>query len=359
MLVDREVVRDLSGLGPTVSAILDIQDVLMAIRGGDFAILGATPDIIAESHHSLRRPDRVHLLAPIDLQVIKASGVTFVRSLLERMVEAETAGDPHQSTAARRRVADAIAAIGPALHAGSPEALALLGRLRGLGLPSTYLEVGLGTHAEIFTKAPVLAAVGIGSLVGVRSDSAWSNPEPEVVLVVDGSGRICGATLGNDVNLRDIEGRSALLLGVAKDNNASCAVGPWIRLFDDECTLDSLMASEVTLQIFGRDGLVHESTDRSADMTRSARELVDQASGSNHNYPDGFVLFLGTMSIPTVDRVTKGGGFTHVVGDEVRITNPLLGSLTNWVETCDRTPAWNEGVGALMENLARRGLLRG
>jgi len=357
VLVDRDVVRDLSPLGPTVAAIIARPDLLARLADEAFPVVALTHEAIAESHHSLRREGHVHLLAPLDLQVIKASGVTFVRSLLERMIEAETSGDPRHAGDVRRRLGHLIGTIGPSIRAGTPEALALLARLREHGAPSTYLEVGLGTHAEIFTKAPVLSSVGTGELVGVRADSQWSNPEPEVVLVIDGSGSVRGATLGNDVNLRDLEGRSPLLLGVAKDNNASCAIGPWIRLFDDGFTMAALMATDVTLQIWGRDGFAFRGTDPLAEMSREPQALVDQASGANHRYPDGFALFLGTMSIPTGTRRSTDEGFTHAVADEVRVSNPLLGSLTNWVETCDRTPAWQLGIGALMANLARRGLL--
>src|SRR5690606_27366505 len=105
------------------------------------------------------------------------------------------------------------------------------------GVWSQYLEVAIGKDAEIFTKTQPMASVGFGAQIGIHPESHWNNPEPEVVLAVARTGKIRGATLGNDVNLRDYEGRSALLLGEAKDQNASCAIGPFIRLFDETFSL--------------------------------------------------------------------------------------------------------------------------
>lgn len=351
-------VFDASVIAPTVSALFELPDLAAHLNHRALRRLGSLADALAESHHSLRRGDRLHLLSPIDLQVIKASGVTFVESLLERMVEAMAGGDAGLANDVRGRMQSAIGEGARRVTAGSPDALALLEELRSSGVSTTYLEVGLGTLAEIFTKAPVLGSVGSGELIGVRPDAAWTNPEPEVVLIVDSARRIVGACLGNDVNLRDIEGRSPLLLGVAKDNNASCAIGPWIRLFDERFDLGTLMASDVACEIIGHDGFTTAGVNRLASISREPAELVRQTYAT-HAYPDGLALFLGTMFVPTTPRQSAEAGFTHLVGDEVTISNEHLGSLCNWVETCDRTPPWTMGVGALMENLAQRGLLAG
>ena len=296
------------------------------------------------------------LLAPVDLQCVKAAGVTFAVSAIERVIEERAQGD---SVAAAAMRAGLEASVGVGIRAvvpGSAEAAALKAALIAGGMWSQYLEVAIGPDAEVFTKCPVLAAVGWGAEIGIRSDSGWNNPEPEIVLLCDASGRAVGATLGNDVNLRDFEGRSALLLGKAKDNNASCSLGPFVRLFDDTFTIDDIRIAEVTMTITGADGYRLEGRSNMAEISRDPLDLARQTM-SEHQYPDGFALFLGTLFAPIQDRDTTGGGFTHHQGDEVAITSPRLGTLRNRVTTSAAAPPWTFGVGALMTNLARRRLL--
>jgi fumarylacetoacetate (FAA) hydrolase family protein len=297
------------------------------------------------------------LLSPIDLQCIKASGVTFAVSALERVIEERARGDSARANDLRAQIQDRIGTSLRAVKPGSPEAVKLKALLIADGLWSQYLEVAIGPDAEIFTKSAVLSSVGTGADVGVRADSAWNNPEPEIVLVVDSRGRPRGAALGNDVNLRDIEGRSALLLGKAKDNNASCAIGPFIRLFDDRFTLDDIRACEVSLTIEGPDGYRLTGSSNMSLISRDPLDLIGQAIGRDHQFPDGFALFLGTMFAPVADRDEPGLGFTHRTGDIVRVSTPRLGTLTNRVVPCHDAPPWTFGIRALMQNLAARGLL--
>jgi fumarylacetoacetate (FAA) hydrolase family protein len=300
--------------------------------------------------------DAQPLLAPIDLQVIKAAGVTFAVSAVERVIEERARGDAARALAIRQ---DLSARVGADLHGvrpGSDAASRLKAALIADGLWSQYLEVAIGPDAEIFTKAPVLSAIGHGAPIGVRSDSSWNNPEPEVVLVCDRKGRPLGATLGNDVNLRDFEGRSALLLGKAKDNNASCAIGPFIRLFDDGFTLSDVRAARLDLVVDGPDHYRLEGHSSMDQISRDPLELVRQTL-SEHQYPDGFALFLGTLFAPIQDRDVPGRGFTHKLGDRVRVSSPRLGALENEVTTSKAAPPWSFGIGDLMRNLAGRGLL--
>jgi fumarylacetoacetate (FAA) hydrolase family protein len=296
------------------------------------------------------------LLSPIDLQVVKAAGVTFAVSAIERVIEERARGDSGRAQAIREgleaRIGGAIRAVVP----GSPEAAALKRALIEDGLWSQYLEVAIGPDAEIFTKVPVLSSIGWGGEIGVRSDSDWNNPEPEVVLVVDPRGRAAGATLGNDVNLRDFEGRSALLLSKAKDNNASCAIGPFIRLFDADFTMDDVRRAKVALVVEGQDDFRLEGESSMAEISRDPEDLVRQAM-SEHHYPDGFALFLGTLFAPVQDRDEPGRGFTHKMGDVVRIATPKLGALVNRVTTSKAAPPWKFGIRDLMRNLAGRGLI--
>ncbi len=296
------------------------------------------------------------LLSPIDLQCVKAAGVTFAVSAMERVIEERARGDAGAAAAVRERLEGRIGGSMRAVVPGSPEAAALKQALIDEGLWSQYLEVAIGPDAEIFTKAPVLATVGWGADVGIRSDSTWNNPEPEVVLLVGPDGRAVGATLGNDVNLRDFEGRSALLLGKAKDNNASCSLGAFVRLFDDRYTMDDVRRAEITLRIEGTDGYRLDGASAMDQISRDPEELVRQAM-SEHQYPDGFVLFLGTLFAPTQDRDVPDQGFTHKVGDTVAIATPMLGRLINTVVTSKAAPAWKFGLSALIRNLAGRGLL--
>jgi len=295
-------------------------------------------------------------LAPVDLQAVKAAGVTFAISAIERVIEERARGDYRGAAAIRdkleQRIGGAIRSVVP----GSDGAARLKDALIEDGLWSQYLEVAIGPDAEIFSKTAPLASVGWGAEIGVRSDSSWNNPEPEVVLVVSSHGDIRGATLGNDVNLRDFEGRSALLLSKAKDNNASCAIGPFIRVFDEHFTLDHVRSAVVELEITGADGFKLSGQSRMSEISRDPAELVRQAM-SEHHYPDGFALFLGTLFAPTQDRDEPGRGFTHKMGDEVRISTPRIGTLANIVTTSRDAPPWTFGVRALMNNLACRGLL--
>ena len=297
------------------------------------------------------------MLSPFDLQCIKASGVTFAASAIERVIEERARGDAGQAEDIRASLHERIGTDIRKVRPGSEAALRLKTALIDDGLWSQYLEVAIGPDAEIFTKAPVLSSVGWGDWVGVRQDSAWSNPEPEIVLACDGAGRILGATLGNDVNLRDIEGRSALLLGKAKDNNASCAIGPFIRLFDHNFGLEDIRTAMVRLDIEGEDGFHLEGSSSMAEISRDPEELVGQTLGPDHQYPDGFALFLGTMFAPVVDRGTTGRGFTHKPGDRVRVSSERLGVLENRVTTSNEAPPWTFGITELIQNLAGRELL--
>ena len=301
--------------------------------------------------------DTSRLLAPCDLQAVKACGVTFARSMVERVIEERAAGNPVTAAEIRTRVADVIGDSLRDLVPGSPKAAEVKALLQSEGLWSQYLEVGIGPDAEVFTKAQPMAAVGYGASVGLHPISKWNNPEPEVVLVVNSKGQIVGATLGNDVNLRDVEGRSALLLGKAKDNNAAASVGPFIRLFDADFTLDTVRGLELTLTVTGADGFVLQGASSMRQISRDPVDLVAQTRGRHHQYPDGFVLYCGTMFSPVQDRDGPGQGFTHHLGDVVTISAPELGSLTNTVRLATEAPEWQFGTGALMRNLAARHLL--
>ncbi len=297
------------------------------------------------------------LLSPIDLQCVKASGVTFAVSAVERVIEERARGDFEKAQGIRMTLAERVGADLRSVRPGSDNAMRLKAALIEDGLWSQYLEVAIGKDAEIFTKAPVLSSVGWGDYVGVRSDSTWNNPEPEVVIVCDPAGQPVGATLGNDVNLRDIEGRSALLLGKAKDNNASAALGPFIRLFDEGYTMDDVRAAEVSLEVVGDDGFRMGGVSSMRQISRDPEDLVRQTAGPSHQYPDGFALYLGTMFAPTEDRGEPGKGFTHKTGDRVRVASARLGALVNVVTTSEAAPPWTMGVLALMQNLSSRGLI--
>jgi fumarylacetoacetate (FAA) hydrolase family protein len=340
----------------TCAAWLNSDDPVAAIRARGVPAVLDLPAALANSHHAARDPAKPFLLAPIDLQVIKAAGVTYVRSMLERVIEERCRGDASQAERVRAEVRGIIGDDLANLVPGSPQAAAVKAALVEKGWWSQYLEVGIGPDAEIFTKSPVLSSVGPGAKVGVHPNSAWSNPEPEAVMVVNAQGRILGATLGNDVNLRDVEGRSALLLGRAKDNNASCALGPMIRLFDAGFTLEDVRRAELRVEITGRDGFALDEHGLVGAIARDPADVVGQMIGAHHQYPDGAVLFLGTPFSPTKDRGAPGMGFTHREGDVVRISTPRLGALENEVDRTDECPPWRFGISALMANLARRGL---
>jgi fumarylacetoacetate (FAA) hydrolase family protein len=355
--VEGDTLVDLSRLAPTSSALLELPEPAAAVRAHRGAPIASVAEVIANSSADAQVEDTPWLLAPCDLQAVKASGVTFVASMLERVIEEQARGNPALAESVRKEVVAVIGADLSKVRPGSPEAAQLKQVLMAKGIWSQYLEVGIGPDAEIFTKSQPMSAVGTGAEVGLHPKSEWNNPEPEIVLVVNSRGETVGATLGNDVNLRDFEGRSALLLGKAKDNNASCAIGPFIRLFDAGFGMADVRQAELAMQVVGPEGFRMEGSSSLRMISRDPLELVGHAIGPNHQYPDGLVLFLGTMFAPTQDRFGPGQGFTHAVGDLVAISTPRLGTLVNRVNTSDRTAPWRYGVTALMRDLARRGLL--
>ena len=355
-LRDGSLVDITSAEAPTLSALLERADAADFVRTASGKALGTLEAIAA---NSTGKPDtsKAYLLAPADLQAVKACGVTFAQSMIERVIEEKAAGNPDRAASIRERVSTLIGGSLTNIKAGSPEAAEVKKALIEEGIWSQYLEVGIGPDAEVFTKSPVLSSVGWGSDVGLHPISTWNNPEPEIVLAVNSRGEIKGATLGNDVNLRDVEGRSALLLGKAKDNNASCSIGPFIRLFDQSYSLDDVRKAELDLKVTGQDGFVLHGKSSMSQISRDPTDLVKQTVGSHHQYPDGFMLFLGTLFAPTQDRDAKNQGFTHKVGDVVEISSAGLGALVNTVRLSTECPPWTFGISALMSNLAKRGLL--
>ncbi len=348
-------VIDISAHAATMAELLERADAPEIARSASGDVLGTLAELLANANNT----EATRLLAPSDLQAIKACGVTFAVSLLERVIEEQAKGDPARAGELRGAMQECIGDDLSAIKPGSPAADKLKQDLIARGLWSPYMEVGIGPDAEVFSKSQPMSAVGYGADVGLHPDSKWNNPEPEIVLAVNSRGEVRGASLGNDVNLRDIEGRSALLLGKAKDNNGSCAIGPFIRLFDEHFTIDTIRNAEVSMLIEGADDDFHlAGASRMREISRDPLDLVSQVYGKHHQYPDGFMLFLGTMFSPIKDRDAAGGGFTHRLGDSVSISTPSLGTLVNEVRRSYQIAPWTFGVRALFDNLARRGLLR-
>ncbi len=358
VLIKDGEVFDITATHPLMAEILNSENpaaLVKSVRNREH--VGSALEVLETTLGPRSDSKAPHFLAPADLQGLKACGVTFIDSLLERVIEEHCDGDPGRAGDVRREIeshmGDKLRSIRPA----TVEAEALKQVLQARGLWSQYLEVGLGRHVEVFTKSQPMSAVGVGADIGLHRESTWNNPEPEVVLAISAAGKIVGCTLGNDVNLRDFEGRSALLLGVAKDNNASCAIGPFIRLLDENFDLDHVRNLSVTLTIEGADGFLAQGQSNMSSISRDVEELTSQVIGPHHQYPDGLMLFTGTMFVPTGDRGEAGAGFTHKQGDVVRIHAPQLGTLTNQVGYSDQIEPWSFGATHLIRNLAARGYL--
>lgn len=348
---------DISAAAPTMRDLCEAPEPAALARDAAGEPVATLAEVLANTPRETRDAGKPWLLAPVDLQAVKAAGVTFAVSMLERVIEEQARGAPEKAAAIRAEMTAAIGDDLARLKPGSEQAMALKQLLIEKKMWSQYLEVGIGPDAEVFTKAPPMAAVGHLAEAGIRPDSSWNNPEPEVALVASSTGAIIGATLGNDVNLRDFEGRSALLLGKAKDNNASAALGPFVRLFDRNFSLDDVRGAEIRLSVDGPEGYRLEGASAMSKISRDPADLMAATIGENHRYPDGVVLYLGTMFAPVEDRDAAGQGFTHKVGDIVTIASPKLGRLQNEIVHCADAEPWTFGAGALMRNLAKRGLI--
>ncbi len=342
---------------PTVRDICEMPDPATYVQSATGPVITDIDTLLQNSDETHRDPSQPHLLAPLDLQVIKASGVTFIVSLLERVIEEQAKGNPQKATEIRRDINQLIGDDLSQLKPGSHEALQIKQKLIEKGVWSQYLEVGIGPDPEIFTKCPVLSAVGAGSHIGIHAESSWNNPEPEVALVISSQAKAVGAMLANDVNLRDVEGRSALLLGKAKDNNASCALGPFLRLFDKNYTLNDVHACDIELKVEGVDTFILDGINSISKISRLPTDLIHAAINESHQYPDGLALLLGTMFAPIKDRDSAGKGFTHKIDDIVTISTPQLGSLSNRVKHSHICAPWTYGLADLMRNLAARNFL--
>ncbi|MEX3931522.1 fumarylacetoacetate hydrolase family protein [Paraburkholderia phymatum] len=359
VLVRNGEVLDITASVPTTADLFDREDIVQFARTVKGESPGSVHELIETSLLPGDEEPALRLLAPNDVQAIKACGVTFAVSLIERVIEEQAGGDPAKAQEVRETIAATIGTDLSNIKPGSEAAMKLKTELERRGAWSQYMEVGIGPDAEVFSKSQPMSAVGFGADIGLLPASNWNNPEPEIVLAVNSRGEIVGATLGNDVNLRDIEGRSALLLGKCKDNNASCAIGPFVRLFDESFDLDSVRKASVSLRVEGMDdGFLLDGVSHMSEISRDPADLVAQTCGRHHQYPDGFMLFLGTMFSPIKDRDTPGGGFTHHLGDKVTISTPQLGALINTVQLSTEIAPWTFGVRALYRNLASRGLLQ-
>jgi len=354
---DGTVVNITSNQGPTVSDVCEMDDPAAYVRSAAGKSIGTPDEITANSFDPTRDPSNPFLLSPVDLQTVKASGVTFVVSLLERVIEEQARGSPEKADAIRDDIVSLIGNDLSTLKPGSRKAMDIKAKLISRGAWSQYLEVGIGPDAEIFTKCQPMSSVGFGADIGLHPISTWNNPEPEIAIIVSSNGRIVGATLGNDVNLRDVEGRSALLLGKAKDNNASASLGPFIRLFDASFSIEDVKSALVELIVEGEDGFLLKGSSSMTEISRSPEELVAAAMGAHHQYPDGMVLYLGTMFVPSTDRGELGKGFTHRTNDIVTISTEKLGALVNRVRLSPDCPPWTYGVRHLMRDLASKNLI--
>ena len=339
---------------PTVRDLLELEDVKKYLNNVEGIKLISVEELF---ELSFKKKSEYNLLAPCDFQAIKACGVTFAKSMVERVIEERAAGDPKKAESLRNHIGGLIGDSLQNIIPGSDKAFEVKNALIKEGLWSQYLEVGIGKDAEVFTKAQTLSSVGFGAEVGLNPISNWNNPEPEIVLAVNSKGIIKGATLGNDVNLRDVEGRSALLLGKAKDNNASCSIGPFIRIFDETYSIDDMKLAHITLKVEGQEGYILNGSSSMSEISRDPEDLVNQTIGRHHQYPDGFMLFLGTLFAPTEDRDVEGEGFTHKIGDKVTISEPHLGELVNFVNLSTACPQWKFGIASMIKNLSQRGLI--